>query len=191
MTQEILIVRKKGRGRDKKKRPMSENSLKNLKSVRTSEEGKALAKLSAEAGRERPYTDCYAVTGKSITPEFVRLSLNVRIRLQQGQMLAAAKREGFSKELVKAIEKEMKREAIPKGMTWAQANSIRMHMNAVLEGDVNAATEVRESVEGRSTQRIEFTNTNNKLQQLLEEFRHARQNRPPAPSPTGEPATPP
>jgi hypothetical protein len=59
---------------------------------------------------------------------------------------------------------------------------LRQHLNALISGDTRSATEVREAVEGRATQRIEINKTNDRLKQLLEEYRFARMNPPPKPA---------
>jgi len=171
MPDEIIIKRahRGGRGRDKKKRLMSPNSIKNLRPAKPGESANPEGK-----NRKRLYTDQYQLTGESVTPEQVRLVLNVKLHLQLKQIRDAARAAELPTAMIKAIEAEMKNEVIPKGMIWAQACAIRMHMNALLEGDVSAQTEIRESVEGRATQRIEFNNTNDKLEQLLSEFEYAR-----------------
>jgi len=51
-------------------------------------------------------------------------------------------------------------------LPWAEASALRQHLNAVVNGDTQAATEVREAVEGRATQRIELSKRNSKLEEL-------------------------
>ena len=180
MPDEIIIKRayRGSRNKDKKKRQMNPNSLKNLNPIKPGE----VRNTTGVNGRSRLYTQEYQLTGESVTPEQVRVVLNIKLHLQLKQIRDAARVAELPAAMVKAIEKQMKQEFIPQGMIWAQACAIRMHMNAVLEGDVNAMTEVRESVEGRATQRIEFNNTNDKLEQLLDEFELARKNvKPPDP----------
>jgi len=55
------------------------------------------------------------------------------------------------------INKKAGAEILKKGVTWAQANSIRLGMSAVLDGQVSASKELRESVEGTAMQRMELT----------------------------------
>ena len=46
---------------------------------------------------------------------------------------------------------------MPAGSTWAQANAIRRHVGAIVEGNTADAKELRESVEGKARQRVEVT----------------------------------
>lgn len=107
--------------------------------------------------RNRPYTDAYEGVAEAPLPEFLRLQLNKQLRTDAG-----------NKRLP---------DLYPKGITWAEANALRQHLNA-LDGDTRSATEVREAVEGRATQRIEINKSNDRLKQLLEEYRLARTNPP-------------
>jgi hypothetical protein len=54
-----------------------------------------------------------------------------------------------------ALNKKFGAELIVKGDTWARANALSMHYEAVCRGITAAAQEIREAVEGRATQRIE------------------------------------
>lgn len=179
MTHEVLVRRTK-RGRDKKKRQMNPNSMKNL--VPPVQPGE-VRNPTGTNGRKRLYTDEYQLTGESETPDQVRLIWNIQLHLKLRQIRIQARQAGLPQPLIKALDTQMKMEILPKGIIWAKACSIRMHMNAVIEGDVSAMTEIRESVEGRATQRIEFGNTNSRLELLLDEFREARKNPPKKPDP--------
>jgi len=53
------------------------------------------------------------------------------------------------------LNKKFGAELIAKGDTWARANALSMHYEAVCRGMTAAAQEIREAVEGRATQRIE------------------------------------
>ena len=50
----------------------------------------------------------------------------------------------------KSPERRSKLLLFAKGITWAEANALRQHLNAVINGDTRSATEVREAVEGRA-----------------------------------------
>ncbi len=104
-------------------------------------------------------TDAYEGLADTLLPEFLRLQLNNQARV-------GARRTRLP-------------DLYPQGITWAEASALRQHFNAVVNGDTRSATEVREAVEGRATQRIEVNKTNDRLKQLLEEYRYARMNPPP------------
>src|SRR5271169_949699 len=115
-------------------------------------------------GRERPFTDAIRVLAHEPLPEHLRTMLNVRVR-----------RELFA--TLKSVKTARKPEDIPDfykaGITWAEANAVRQSLSAIFDGNISAAVEIREAVEGRSTTRVEFASQNDKLEQLLEAFRHA------------------
>lgn len=180
MPDQIIIKRahRGGRGRDKKKRTMNPKSIANLKPATPGHTPNPKGN-----NRPRPYTEAYEVTADSVTPEFVRITLNMKLWSSFDSMLKFAQANNYPPAIIKAIQKQQRVEFIPKGMLWAKANALRMHMEAVMEANVAAATEVREAVEGRSTQRIEFPSSNSRLEQLLDEFRMARQNPPKKPGP--------
>jgi hypothetical protein len=115
-------------------------------------------------GLYRPYTAAMEWFSAAKLHEHLRVALNVRF---QSQLYAQLKDHPDFKELLPEDIPEL----YPKGITWAQANAVRMHVAAVLEGEIMAAVECRESVEGRATTRIEFTSQNDKLESLLEAFR--------------------
>jgi hypothetical protein len=134
------------------------NSLKNLKPAQPGE-----VRNPAGKNRNRPYTDAYEGLADAPLPEFLRLQLNNQAR-------------------VNARKKNLP-DLFPKGITWAEASALRQHLNAVVNGDTRSATEVREAVEGRATQRIEINKTNDRLKQLLAEYKFARMNPPPKSEP--------
>jgi len=137
------------------------NSLKNLKPAKPGEVRNPTGK-----NRNRPYTDAYENLADALLPEFLRFQLNDRAR-------------------VDARKKKLP-DLFPQGITWAEANALRQHLNAVINGDTRSATEVREAVEGRATQRIEINRKNDRLKLLLEEYRYARLNPPPKPESRGQ-----
>lgn len=132
------------------------NSLKNLKPAKEGDIRNPTGK-----NRNRPYTDAYEGVAEAPLPEFLRLHLNNRLRTD--------------------IRNKRLPDLYPKGITWAEANALRQHLNALINGDTRSATEVREAVEGRATQRIEINKSNDRLKQLLDEYRFARNNPPPNP----------
>ena len=93
------------------------------------------------------------------------------------EQLRSAMNAQFRQALVRqsggTIKTEDISELYPKGLSWAEANSVRLHLAAVLHGDISASVEVRESAEGRATTRIEFTSQSDKLEELLDAFRKA------------------
>ena len=93
----------------------------------------------------RPYTNALRALAAELLPEHLRQALNLRFR---SQLFRALKDDTPELEL-KQIPDLYKR-----GCTWAQANSVRLHVAAVLEGDIGAAVEIRESVEGHDTRGV-------------------------------------
>lgn len=178
MRRQQVIIRS-ARGPDKKKREMNPNSLKNL--APPVQPGQIL-NPTGENGRKRLYTDKYQLIGESIIPEPVRLLFNAKIRIQL-QALIDSRALGLNAAERKVLQQEKKREFIPQGTQWAEANSIRLHWEVVMAGDVSAATELREATEGRAEQRIIFGEKNDRLKALIEGLSVARKNPPPQPSP--------
>jgi len=127
------------------------NSLKNLKPAKPGQ-----IRNSTGKNRNRPYTDAYEGLADAPLPEFLRLQLNNQAR-------------------VDARKKKLP-DLYPKGITWAEASALRQHLNAVVNGDTRSATEVREAVEGRATQRIELSKRNSKLEELLDAARAHRES---------------
>src|SRR5713101_6474675 len=109
MPDEVIVKRahRGGRGKDKNKRAMSQNSLKNLRPAKPGE-----VKNANGISKDRLYTDKYELTGESITPDHIRLILNVKLHLQLKAIRDAARAAELPKVLIDAIEKEMKREVI-------------------------------------------------------------------------------
>ena len=137
------------------------NSLKNLKPAQPGEIRNPTGK-----NRNRPYTDAYEGVADAPLPESLRLQLNKQIRTD--------------------LRNQKFPDLFPAGITWAEASALRQHFNAVANGDTRSATEIREAVEGRATQRIEINETNDRLKQLIGEYEFARLN----PSAKPESATP-
>jgi hypothetical protein len=103
--------------------------------------------------RGRTYSDRYEEVATSPLPEKIRLKINQQL----GQNL------------------------LPKGTTWAQANALRRHIGAVVEGNTADAKEIREAVEGKATQRMEVTGAEGKdliptsgIESLSDEELHQR-----------------
>jgi hypothetical protein len=61
----------------------------------------------------------------------------------------------FPKKL-KALIEEKLGEKLPKRFTWGDAVTMRLGLSGAIEGDTTAARELRESIEGKARQRIEF-----------------------------------
>jgi hypothetical protein len=91
-------------------------------------------------------------------PELVCLAMNARFRREVRRVLQRAC------EIPDFYER---------GITWAEANARQLNWNAVFHGNIAAAVEIRVAVEGRPTARVEFASQNDKLEQLLEQFRLA------------------
>jgi hypothetical protein len=127
------------------------NSLKNLKPAQPGDIRNPTGK-----NRNRPYTDAYEGVAEAPLPEFLRLQLNNRLRTD----LRNKRLPDFYSE----------------GITWAEANALRQHLNALIDGDTRSATEVREAVEGRATQRVELAKKNDRLLALIDALRAKREN---------------
>jgi hypothetical protein len=118
-------------------------------------------------GAQRPYTDAIlALSGKPL-PEHLRVALNIRFRTQLNMVLRGST-DSAAAELPEKIP-----DIYRAGCSWAEANAVRRHMAAILEGDIGSAVEIRESVEGRATTRVEFVSQNDRLEELLAAFRNA------------------
>jgi len=133
------------------RRGANPNSLKNLSPAKPGD-----VRNPTGRNRNRPYTDAYEGVAEAPLPEFVRRQLNKQVILD-------------------ARNKKLP-DLFPEGITWAEASALRQHLNAVLNGDTRAATEVREAVEGRATQRIELSKRNSKLEELLDAARAYRES---------------
>ena len=140
-------------------------SLANLKPIRPGE----TRNPSGKNGAQRPFSDAIRCLSAEPLPEHLRLAMNVRIRQQLFATLGP----------LKIIRKA---EEIPDfyqpGITWAGANAVRQSISAILEGNISAAVEIREAVEGRATARLEFMSQGDKLEELLDAFRKAAKNPP-------------
>jgi hypothetical protein len=108
----------------------------------------------------RPYTAAYEALSTALFPEIFR-------KFKNGQLKKTLLAQGFPDAEIPEI--------YPAGLTWAEANAIERHVNALLQGSLGDAIEVRESTEGRATQRIEFSKRNDRVKDYLEAFRLERQ----------------
>jgi hypothetical protein len=106
--------------------------------------------------RMRPYTEAIERVSMEPLPELVRAALNAQFRKEVRRVLKRAR------EIPDFYQR---------GVSWAEASAVRLNWNAVFHGNIAAAVEVREAVEGRATTRIDFMSQNDKLEQLLEQFR--------------------
>jgi hypothetical protein len=79
--------------------------------------------------RGRTYSDRYEELALGPLPEKIRLKIN----------------------------EQLGEELLLQGATWAQANALRRHIGAVVEGNTADAKELREAVEGKPMQRMELT----------------------------------
>jgi hypothetical protein len=107
----------------------------------------------------RPYSRAMEWLSAEELPEFLRLALNVRFKAEIRRLAGAAR---------KHIP-----DIFPAKISWAMANALRLHLAALLDGDILASTECREAVEGRAPARVEFVSQNDKLEELLAAFRRA------------------
>lgn len=73
--------------------------------------------------RKRPWTETYSEIGERLYPEVLRLKLNA----------------------------EIGEEVLLKGATWREANAVRRLMEATGLGGTNAAKEIVDRIEGKST----------------------------------------
>jgi hypothetical protein len=79
--------------------------------------------------RKRPITDEYFQMSDEPLPELLRLQINQK----------------FGEEI------------LPKGTTWARANSLRRFLDAMMEGGSKAAKEIADRIEGKPPQRMEIS----------------------------------
>jgi hypothetical protein len=103
-----------------------------LANLRPAKSGEVRNPLGINRGRT--YSDRYEEVAISPLPEKIRLKINQQL----GQNL------------------------LPKGTTWAQANALRRHIGAVVEGNTADAKEIREAVEGKAIARMEVTGAEGK-----------------------------
>jgi hypothetical protein len=82
---------------------------------------------------KRPFSDFYFFHAEEVVPEFWR----------------------------KRINKDAGGRLIPKGATWGEADSRRLHLEAA-KGNVNAIRELADRVEGKAPQRLEITGPSRK-----------------------------
>ena len=112
---------------------------------------------------QRPYTEAIRSVSVEPVPELVRVAMNARFRREVRRVLQRAC------EIPDFYER---------GITWAEANARRLNLAAAFYGNIAAAVEVREAVEGRAPQRIDVTSRNDKLEELLECFRRVAEQAP-------------
>jgi len=84
--------------------------------------------------RKRPWTDRYYERSEAPLPEILRRQFNERLGM----------------------------EVLPPGSTWADAGTLRQHMDAMMEGGTKAAKEIADRVEGKPPQRMEIQGTERK-----------------------------
>jgi hypothetical protein len=121
---------------------------------------------TGKSGKDRPYTDAMQWYSGELMHEHLRIAMNLRFKNQLYHVLKALP------EFATMVPADIP-DLYPKGCSWAQANAVRQHMAAILEGNIMAAIECREAVEGRATTRVEFVSQNDKLESLLNAFRAA------------------
>jgi hypothetical protein len=130
------------------------NSLANLKPIKPGE-----VRNPTGFHGNRPYSGAIRTRGEERMPEEVREYLN---RQYSRRILGPRS---------KAFRLGQYLELFEEGVTWSGANAVRLHLNAILDGDVRHAIEIREAAEGRATQRIEMSNTNSRLRELIDALR--------------------
>jgi hypothetical protein len=79
--------------------------------------------------RKRPWTDRYYERSEGPLPEILRRQFNERLGM----------------------------EVLPPGSTWADAGTLRQHMDAMMEGGTKAAKEIADRIEGKPPQRMEIS----------------------------------
>jgi hypothetical protein len=112
---------------------------------------------------QRPYSQAMKKMSDEPMPEVLRAMLNDQVRILLG--------------------KKKMEDLFSPGISWSDANALRRHIKAVVDGDTRDAVEIREAVEGRATQRIEFSGGNDRLKMLVEALKVKRENPPPIPPP--------
>jgi hypothetical protein len=137
------------------------NSRANLKPVVP---GQVLNPTGKSGGPFRLYTDSIRALASEPLPEMLRLALNHRMREQLATQLRGLQVNG------KRIEAKHIPDFYEPGITWAQANSLRLHIASIMNGEIGASIELRESTEGRATMRVEFESRRDKLEELLKAF---------------------
>ena len=84
--------------------------------------------------RKRPWTDRYYERSEAPLPEILRCQFNERLGM----------------------------EVLPPGSTWADAGTLRQHMDAMMEGGTKAAKEIADRIEGKPPQRMAIQGTERK-----------------------------
>jgi hypothetical protein len=154
-----MPLRKNSNGEDG--RGKNPNSLANLKPTIPGE----VRNPEGKNGAFRPFTTAISKLSVAPLPEHLRVAMNSRFRSQLFPAL-------------KGVMPSVRRlQDIPdfyfEGITWAEANALRQGLSAIVEGNVSSAVELRESVEGCATTRVEFVSQQDKLEALLNAFRNA------------------
>lgn len=98
-----------------------------LKNLKPVKPGERLNPTGINRGRH--YSDEYLEFGNGVLCEKLRLKINAMV----GE------------------------ELLPKGTTWKSSMAARAHIEAVMNGVIPAMKELREGVEGKSTQRVELS----------------------------------
>jgi hypothetical protein len=151
------------KGVPKMKRRMNPRSLANLKPAW--QPGEA-PNPTGHHGPPRPFSRSMGELACVVLPESLRTALNQEFRKKLWPYLRGG--------VVKGIRRRNDiGELFPRNCTYAEAHVLRVMLSAVWDGNVNAAIECRESVEGKAPSRIEFLSTNDKLEELLSAFRAA------------------
>jgi hypothetical protein len=104
---------------------------------------------------QRPYSMAMRAMSEEPVPEEVREKLNSDARYY---LFGALRRQ----------KPEQKRfELYLPGCTWAEANALRRHLRAVVQGSLGDAIEMRECTEGKIALRIETSDSNSRLKELI------------------------
>jgi hypothetical protein len=97
--------------------------------------------------RKRPWTDRYYERSEGPLPEILRRQFNERLGM----------------------------EVLPPGSTWADAGTLRQHMDAMVEGGTKAAKEIADRIEGKPPQRVEIQGTERKEVTLIVRYEKRNQ----------------
>ena len=84
--------------------------------------------------RKRPWKDRYFERSEAPLPEILRRQFNEKLGM----------------------------EVLPPGSTWADAGTLRQHMDAMMEGGTKAAKEIADRIEGKPPQRMAIQGTERK-----------------------------
>jgi hypothetical protein len=83
--------------------------------------------------RKRPYTDRLLDQAEALLPEETRTKINDAFQRQFG-----------------------KKDMLPPGTTYADAEVLRIHLNVIMKGDINAAQFISDRIEGRPPNRLDL-----------------------------------